>query len=469
MKPSTLREIFESLPEIQALLQCARRLRVRIGLRGGVVRNMLLSEGAEPARYDSFYDFVDPFGDIDLVIAGDAEESVFVRALFADVPFADCHVWHFQTAEDGAMAARREASVAADALTVWFDGREDASNAIRLDATELDVERILEEPSNPIRAMTLTVELSPATIARFIKFTRIQLQLESSARALIEPLAFFADRFRRLVRERQRPLSPRSTREAEIELAEVFMTAPDWRQAIAVQGQLTEIFLGDWLQENSLLRQMLTVRPAVNARIGAALYKPSATDPLRFEFTTAEGEEVGVGEADRSHIPWTRLQLKNRNEGTCCLYSDFEDGIAVIAWRNTEAEATKRDQRLSEEEYGLVAYPIPPAQSMKEVLRRNRQIPMLGYLRKGRSIVTRLDPAYLKVITGGRFSTFMVGLVSVPAVGGVETPATNPPIASAPEGEVAGKGEPREEERSLNKEEERKKRRKILVGEPVLT
>jgi hypothetical protein len=462
MNESILRDLFESLPEVQVLLQCARRLGVGIGLRGGVVRNMLFTEGASTGRYDSLYDFVDPFGDIDLVITDDTKHSVFVRSLFADVPFADCHVWDLQTVESGEVAAKREASVAADALTVWFDGREDHKTAVRLIATELDVERILEEPTSPIRPFNLASELSPAAIARLIKFARIQLQKESSAKELFKPLAFFADRFHRLVREQKRPLSRRSTFQAEIELAEMFMTAPDWRQASALQRQLSEILMGDWLRENSPLRQMLTVRPAVDGRIGAALYKPSAKDLLKVEFTTAEAEEEGK----RTRIPWTRLQLKNNNEGTCCPYSDFEEGIAVVAWRNTEGEATKRDQRLSEEEYGLVAYPIAPTQSMKEVLGRNRRIPMLGYVRKGRSIVTRLDSAYLKMITGGRFSTFVVGLVSVLAEGGIESPETNPPVALAPEGEAAS--EPIKEKRQPTIEERWKKRRKVLLDDLVL-
>jgi hypothetical protein len=318
--------------------------------------------------------------------------------------------------------------------------------------------------------MNLTAAPGFSTVARFIRFARIQLQMESSARALIEPLALFADRFRRLFREREKPFSRRSTLQAEIELAEVFMTAPDWGQATQLQGQLNQILIGEWLPENNLLRQMLAIRPARNGRIGAALYKPSAADPLKFEFTTAEGEEDVAGGINRSLIPWTRLQLRNRNEGsTCCPYSDFEDGIAVVAWRHTEAEATRRDERLSEEDYGLVAYPVVPLRAMKDVFREDRRIPMLGHLRKGRSIVTRLDPAYLKLITGGRFSTFMVGLVTVPAVGGVETPSTIPPIASAPDGEEADKGKPREEDKVPTKEEEWKKRRKILVGDPVLT
>lgn len=469
MNAATLRELFESLPEIQALMQCARRLGVAIGLRGGVVRNMLLTEGADSGRFDSLYDFVDPFGDIDLVVTDDAKESVLARALFAEVPFADCHFWDLQTVESGVAAAKREGSVAADALTVWFDGQDDHRAETRLDATESDVKRILDAPMRPLRPLTVAAAVSPAAIARFVKFARIQIQMESSERVLVEPLARFADRFRRLVHDRQRPLSRRTTLDIEIELAQMLMTAPDWRGATALQGQLREVLTDDWLREGSALRQMLTVRPGRDTRIGAALYKPSMQAPPKLEFMSAEAEDARTGDANRSRIPWTHLRLKNQKDGTCCPYSDFEEGIAVVAWRNTGGEATRLDQQLSEEEYGLVAYPIAPTQSLQEVLGRNRRIPMLGYVRKGRSIVTRVDPAYLKMITGGRFSTFMVGLVSVLTSGEIETPQTNPPITLAPEGEKTVEDETGKQKKPGSKEEEWKKRRKILVGEPVLT
>lgn len=468
MNASNLFGFLESFPEMQALMQCARRLGVAIGLRGGVVRNILMSEDAESSRYNSLYDFVDPFGDIDLVVTDDVQQNVLSRALFAEVPFADCHFWDIQTVANAEATAKREGAVAADALTVWFDGQDGHSAEMRLEATEFEVGKILQEPSLPIRRLNLATELSPATIARFVKFTRIQMQMGSSTKDLVEPLALFADRFRRLILDRQRPLSPRTTLDTEIELAQMFMTVPDWRQASALQGQLREILIGDWLREGSALRQMLTVRPERAARVGAAVYKPSAQAPLKMEFRTAAAEDDRTIDASHSRIPWTHLRLKNLNDGTCCPYSDFEDGIAVVAWRNTGGEANKLDQQLSEEEYGLVAYPIAPTQSLQEVLGRNRRIPMLGYVRKGCSIVTRLDPAYLKMITGGRYSTFMVGLVSVLASDEIDTPQTNPPTALAPEGEVVEADEGRIQKTPESKETEWKKRRKILVGETAL-
>src|SRR5580704_921763 len=195
MNASTLLGLFESLPEMHALVQCASRLGVAIGLRGGVVRNMLLTEDAESGRYNSLYDFVDPFGDIDLVVTDDGKQSVLARALFAEVPFADCHFWDLQTAETGKAAAKREGAVAADALTVWFDGGDNHLASTRLETSESDVDTILQEPAQPVGRLNFPAELSPGSIPRFIKFARIQLQMESSSRALVEPMSQFTDRF----------------------------------------------------------------------------------------------------------------------------------------------------------------------------------------------------------------------------------------------------------------------------------
>jgi hypothetical protein len=54
-----------SFPEIQVLLRCAERCRLRFGLRGGILRNTLLGEGTLDNAGQSLYDLVDPFSDID--------------------------------------------------------------------------------------------------------------------------------------------------------------------------------------------------------------------------------------------------------------------------------------------------------------------------------------------------------------------------------------------------------------------
>jgi hypothetical protein len=210
------------------------------------------------------------------------------------------------------------------------------------------------------------------------------------------------------------------------------MTAPEWGEIELIRRQLRDVLVGRWLSERAALHRMLMFQPAIEGRVGAILYKPSARSPLKLEFTTSESQEDN---SNLSPIPWTTFILDNRAERPCCPYVDFEDGIAVVAWRHTTNEGTRKDQTLLEADFGLLAYPIAATQSPIEVLKRNRRIPMLGFVRKGRSIVTRFDPAYLRMITGGRHATFIVGLVSVPAIGGVYPSVPEPPVSLAPSGE----------------------------------
>jgi hypothetical protein len=462
MDASSLVALCESLPEIKQLLSCVRRLRVLVGLRGGVVRNLAMADQRGSGSYDSLYDFVDPFGDIDLVVMDDVKPAVISRVLSAEIPFADCHFWHLQTFEEAKALAEKERAVAADGLVIWVDGSEDK---VRVDAIAGEVGKIIAQPMHPISRPAFRGEVSAAAIASVIKLARTQSQIEDTVRFLIDPIAQLADAMRR-ARERQRLPGRRSLLEAEIEMAQLFLTVPNWSQASAVQGQFREILIRseEWAPERSALRQMLALNPSSGLRVGAALYRSWAGGRLKLEFTTAgPGETEGIG-ANRSRTPWTRLRVQNRNDGTCCPFTDFEEGIAVVGWRSTLPDATREDQKLSEQEYGLLGFPVRPAQTAESVLQRNRRIPMLGYVRKGTSIVMRVDPAFLKAITGGRFTSFIVGLVSVAAAEGMGVQQTNLPLKLAPEGEAAS-----EDDEGVKKAKAAawNKRKVILRGEPV--
>jgi hypothetical protein len=432
MNSAQLAHLVGSFAEVRLLIRCASRLRVRIGIAGGVVRNLLMSEGTVAASYSSLYDFVDPFGDIDVVLTDETNQSILVRALFAEIPFADCHLWDLQDLDSRKSIASKAGSVAADGLIVWLDGDESGTAKIKVESIDSDVERILEEPLRPAATLRFGTEVRPANLSRLIKFARTQMLVGSSERTLSGLFARFRAQLAEASRPSRREFNRRVQFQIELEMAQLFMTVPDWRDADEFRRQFRETFVGDWVPEASALRQMLTVAPPKNARIGAAVYRSSAQSLLKVDFMTAEGPDEGSAS---TRIPWTRLELQNRGERGCCPYSDFEDGIAVVAWRNTGNEATRQDQLLPEEDFGLLAYPVAPTQSPDDVLKWNRRIPLLGYVRKGRSIATRLDPAYLKLITGGQYSVFMVGLVSVPALGGVNPPTSESPVSFGPTGD----------------------------------
>jgi hypothetical protein len=432
MNANGLLDTLQSFFEIRALLRCVERLGVRVGLCGGVLRNILIREGTVAERYDSLYDFVDPFGDIDIVLPEEVDGSVVIRALFAEIPFADCHVWDLQTTEDRRRTVSRAGGVAADGLIVWLDGRAKRAAKMLVESIDPRAESAINQPLHPNDSFRFRGELTLSEFRNLIRYARLQMLVRTEGRSLTGQFAELQLRGRDTESRGLRALSRRARFEVELELAQLLLTAPEWLEVELVRGQLRNALLGKWLSEKTSLHRMLTFQPAIGERVGAILYKPSARSLLKLEFTTAEREDDN---SNFTQIPWTSFTLENRGERGCCPYVDFEDGIAVVAWRHTTNEGTRRDQTLAEEDFGLLAYPIAATQSPIDVLRRNRRIPMLGFVRRGRSIVTRFDPAYLRMITGGRHATFMVGLVSVPAIGGVYPPVTEPPVSLAPSGE----------------------------------
>jgi hypothetical protein len=443
MDSLVLIHFLESLAEIRALMRCAHRFGLSVGLSGGVVRNIVVADPKTASEDNSLYDFVDPFGDIDIVFAGEEAEGVFLRALFGEVLFADSHVWDSQTMQARKIAATRPGTVAADKLIIWFKGLPGQRDAISVESIDGNPKAVLNDPLHAETFPVFRGELRLSQIGRLIKFARIQMNLETAQRRLVEPFATLANQIRILGAQERPAFTRRSSFPIELELAQLLMTVPDWNDARTVQAQLRDLIPRNWLPEQSTLGQILTFESRGDKRVGAAVYKPSAQMPFHVDFFTSDAPNQASFGSGQNRIPFARLRLNNRDERGCCPYSDFEDGIAVVSWRHTNSEITRDDEALEAGEYGLVGYPVSQGQSSAEARATHRRIPMFGYVRRGRSIVTRLDPAYLKLITGRRFSTFIVGLVSTLVSGGTETLVTNPPHALAPEGE-AQDGKPKQ-------------------------
>jgi hypothetical protein len=104
---AALVNLLQSLPEIRALMRCAHRYKVRVGLSGGVLRNILIADPNTIFDDRSLFDFVDPFGDIDLVFHGRTNDGVFLQALLSEIADADSHVWDSQTPEARARSNER--------------------------------------------------------------------------------------------------------------------------------------------------------------------------------------------------------------------------------------------------------------------------------------------------------------------------------------------------------------------------
>jgi len=454
MNSSELLAILESLPEIQLFLDCAERLNLRFGLTGGVLRNIVLAGTRGQATYASLYSFVDPFGDIDIIVLDETYQGCLAQALFTSVPFADCHSWDFRTESESAGASARHGLVAADWLILWIGAEK---RDLSLGTLRSDVGTILDRPLQPQRAVAQPVASAdvPFQLLQAIKYARIRfMSLEQSAPAEGE-LYNLIDGLREPLQSLKLPPRPPLWRgivsRLEIELAELLLDAASWPRACAFLNRLGSVVPRDWRSEAGALGTILRPELERSTRIGATLYRPRPRANLRFSVITEGSGEQQASISHQSRIPWTRLELSGINQPTCCRYADFEEGIAVIAWRNSSPEGTLGDETLEPKEYGLVAAPAKPGQRALDPTDVDNLLPISGYTRKGRSVAIRIDPAYLRLVTAGRQSRFLIGLV---------------PISSSEETESSKRAEPRwldpeSERRRENEAPESKKKKKI--------
>jgi len=454
MNSSELLAILESLPEIQLFLDCAERLNLRFGLTGGVLRNIVLAGTRGQATYASLYSFVDPFGDIDIIVLDETYQGCLAQALFTSVPFADCHSWDFRTESESAGASARHGLVAADWLILWIGAEK---RDLSLGALHSDVGTILDRPLQPQRPIAQSVASAdaPLQLLRAIKYARIQFMFLEQAAPAEGELYNLIDGLREPLQSLKLPARPPLWRgivsRLEIELAELLLDAASWPRACAFLNRLGSVVPRDWRSEAGALGTILRPELERSTRIGATLYRPRPRANLRFSVITEGSGEQQASISHQSRIPWTRLELSGINQPTCCRYADFEEGIAVIAWRNSSPEGTLGNEALEPKEYGLVAGPATPRQRALDPTDVDNLIPISGYTRKGRSIAVRIDPAYLRLVTAGRQSRFLIGLV---------------PISSSEETESSKRTEPRwldpeSQRRRENEATEAKKKNKI--------
>jgi hypothetical protein len=453
MNSTDLLAILESVPEIQLFLDCAERLHIRFGLTGGVLRNIVLAGTEGKERFASLYSFVDAFGDIDIIVSEETHQGCLAQALFTSVPFADCHFWDFRTESEAARASTRHGLVAADLLILWI-GTE--KRDLRLGTLGSNVSTILDRPLQPQRTIAQPIAHTdtPLQILQAIKYARIRLMsLEPAAPAEGE-LYNLIDGLREPLQALKLPSHPPLWRgiisRLEIELAQLLLDSTSWPAASAFVNRFGSVVPREWRSDAGALGMLLRPELERSTRIGASLYRPRPRASLRFSVITEGSGEQQASISHQSRIPWTRLELSSTNPPTCCRYADFEEGVAVIAWRNSSPEGTLGDETLEPKEYGLVAGPATPSQRALDLADVDNLIPISGYARKGRSISVRIDPAYLRLVTAGRQSRFLIGLV---------------PVSSSEETESSIQTEPRwldseSETRRQNDAAESKKKKK---------
>jgi len=365
-----------------------------------------------------FYEFVDPFSDIDLVVDNAAEWPPLAQAISESIPFAGFHRWEVLPTAAMHHTSKRFGLIPADRLVVWFDGRQGDPTRVFLEGLDVNVEEVVQrpalsfelawtEPSGPGAAFTQILDL--LRLARYsFSFPHIPAGFEPGAllrRAGIKrrvelfppiPEEQFSLEFRRL----------------ELAILDLVFTATDLRTVSAFLDECREELPPAWLEHSRLLSSIF-YQSSLNAGtgIGVVLYKPGPQSALRTRiFNDTRSAPPALG-STKSLIPWLKLSSVGHNPNDCCNYRDFENGVATVAWRLKGQENTFLD--IPESGFAAVA---AVSQSAHEYAQGSGREPyalsLPGFVRKGRSLVLRVDHGYVRGYLN-RNASFYLGLVPI--------------------------------------------------------
>ena len=405
------------LPLIRAFRNISVRLGMRFALRGGVLRNFLFSYSDETSTEADFYEYVDPFSDIDLVVEDLSEWPQLAQAIASSIPFAGFHRWEVASALDMKRASRSYAVIPADRLLLWFEGREKAFSKVFVDGLDVDVEDVVRRPTLhfDVRGFEGTREEVGVfdrllDVLRFARYAAAFPQLKGD----IDP----ADLLRRSEFQRRvavgRPEHAHQVsinrKRLEIAILDLVFTASDWNRASYLLELIREELPPIWLEESRFLSRVF-YKSALNPGrgVGVLIYKSAPRSTPQIRIFNDQRPTRPEFQNTRSLIPWVRLTYSGHNPADCCNYSDFQSGVATIVWRNKSS-----DMGFSNLEGGFaaVAAVVPPRgeYSRRAPASEPSLVSIPAYLRRGTSVVARIDHGYVGGLLN-RNASFYLGLI----------------------------------------------------------
>jgi hypothetical protein len=219
---------------------------MRFAIRGGVLRNYLFGLAAENVTGRDFYEFVDPFSDIDLVVDSAAEWPPLAQAISESIPFAGFHRWEALPTAAMHQTSKRFALIPADRLVVWFDGRQGDPARVFLEGLDVNVEEVVQrpalsfepawtEPSRQGEAFTQVLDL--LRLARYsFSFPHIPASFEPAALVRRAVIKTRLERFPPIP-DKQFALE---LRRLELAILDLVFTATDLRPASAFLDECRE-------------------------------------------------------------------------------------------------------------------------------------------------------------------------------------------------------------------------------------
>ena len=348
--PIALASAFASIPEIRVLQTCARRAGVRAGLRGGVVRNLLLTFDPGNDGEPSLYDFIDPFSDLDLVVEDPLDWPPLWEAIQSSLPFAGFHRWEAQPLARIQGAAERFGNIPIDRFLVWFDGRA-AEPGPSLDAVDMSPgenwrRHLAGDDRNLVSPEWIRRPDRAAILLAALKALRYFFQYPESVRPITREmldrqLQLTADAWKRVKGDPlQEAPPPELARLLELAVLDLLFTTRDWDSSLEELRTLRSFMPDELLKPGNLLNEVFDQENIQRAaRIGASAYRPAprANLWLRIHFEAdADPALPSRTESGLTRItPWTPVSVYDpAPPADCCRHRDFRHGAAVIAWRD---------------------------------------------------------------------------------------------------------------------------------------
>lgn len=403
-------EFLRQVPDIRVLLTCANRCGCRFGLRGGIIRHLLFSFQQINPNAVSLYDLVDAFSDIDVVVERGSDWPILQEAISSSLPFAGFHRWEVETLEKVLAIAKSYTLFPVDRILVWIDGRERDRPEIQLEGILVDANSVILKPSfDPDFSEQRGFPEEPmAGIMTLLRFGRYYFQFpeyrreigpEAIENILKVPIEAIPEHATSMV----------NLNRIELAMLHVLFNARELHQAISFLDSVRRWIPEQWFESSQVLRTLSGPRFASANFIGASVYRPGPSLPLRNRLLTKKGEVASASGGIRSVIPWTTLSSQTDQDDGCCRYRDFSAGPAVVTWRRASSAPLAAELR-NVEDYGVVVVRQSPRGYIGSRVRESGAgVPIPGFVRIGSALTIRLDHGYVRTISGGNV-VFRVGL-----------------------------------------------------------
>jgi hypothetical protein len=405
------------LPLVRALRTIAVRLGMRFALRGGVLRNFLFASLGEHLPEKSFYEYVDPFSDIGMVVEDTSDWPQLAHAIASSIPFAGFHHWEATSIRAMKQSAKRYTMIPADRLLLWFEGREKTFSRVFLDGLDINVDEVVQSPSLQIDTKASRPEGKTEVfdqildVLQLMKYAAAFPELKSD----VDPADLMKrSEFKRRIAARhpsQRGLTATERRKLEMAILDLVFTASDWNRASHLLNMSRLELPPVWLEGSKFLSSVF-YQSALSAGsgVGVVLYKPGprSRSHLRI-FNDTRPVWPGLQNVS-SLIPWVRLSCLGHNPTDCCNYNDFQNGVATVAWRSKSPGF--HYSALKESEFAVVAAAIPSSHEYSMGASKS-ELPLFSvpaFVRKGTSVVIRMDHGYIGALLN-RNASFFLGLV----------------------------------------------------------